>query len=128
MLSDFDPDGEEIAQSLARSLRDDFRIANVYPVKVALTAAQVTEHELPPILKAKVTSSQYRKFADRHGDDVFELEALPPAALQTVLREAINNVIDLDAFNHELEAERVDAAYLAGVRHRVTGSLGDLGD
>ena len=48
MLSDFDPDGEEIAHSLARSLRDDFGIERIEPVKVALTAAQVDEYELPP--------------------------------------------------------------------------------
>jgi len=38
VVSDFDPDGEEIAHSLARSLRDDFGVDRIEPVKVALTA------------------------------------------------------------------------------------------
>jgi len=33
IVSDFDPDGEEIAQSFARSLRDDFSISTIKPVK-----------------------------------------------------------------------------------------------
>ena len=43
MVSDFDPDGEEIAHSFARSMRDDFGVADIHPIKVALTAAQVKE-------------------------------------------------------------------------------------
>ncbi len=41
MLSDHDPDGEEIAQSFARSMRDDFGIEDIHPVKVALNRDQV---------------------------------------------------------------------------------------
>lgn len=40
ILSDFDPDGQEIAHSLARSLRDDFGIENIDPIKVALTVSR----------------------------------------------------------------------------------------
>ena len=51
-LSDFDPEGEDIAHSLARSLRDDFGIDAIEPIKVALTAAQVQELRLPPVMQA----------------------------------------------------------------------------
>ncbi len=34
LLSDFDPDGEEIAHSFARSMRDDFGIEDIHPIKV----------------------------------------------------------------------------------------------
>ena len=50
-VSDFDPDGDEIGHSLARSLRDDFGIANIEPIKVALTAEQVSALKLPPMMK-----------------------------------------------------------------------------
>jgi hypothetical protein len=107
-------------------LRDDFEIAAIHPIKVALTAEQVARHKLPPMLKAKTSSSQYAKFAAAHGDDVFELEALPPAALQGILREAIDGVIDREAFNAELTTEKRDAAFLAGIRQRVATTLGRL--
>ena len=116
MLSDFDPDGEEIAHSFARSLRDDFDIENIEPVKVALTAAQVEQFDLPPAMQAKATSSNYKRFSDKHGDDVWELEALPPETLQGVLQEAVDSVIDVDAFNNEIDEEKADSVRLEGVR------------
>jgi len=53
MLSDHDPDGEEISHSFARSMRDDFYIGDVHPIRVALTAEQVSQFKLPPNLIAK---------------------------------------------------------------------------
>ena len=68
VVSDFDPEGEDIPHSFARSMRDDFGIGGVEFVKVALTAAQVEELALPPGPKAKRGSSrttQVRRAARR---------------------------------------------------------------
>jgi len=126
MLSDFDPDEEEIAQSFARSMRDDFGIRKIHPVKVALTAEQVQKFDLPPILKAKKKSSNYSKFSQKHGDNVFELEAVSPETLQELLTDAIDSVIDAKRFNAELDADRQDAAFLQGVRQTVHAELQNL--
>jgi hypothetical protein len=107
-------------------MRDDFEVANVRPMKVALSSEQVEAFKLPPIMTAKQTSSRYDKFVDRHGNNVFELEALPPAELQRLLRNAIESVIDQGAFDDEVAAERDDAAFMAAVRKRVTTAIGDL--
>ncbi len=125
-LSDFDPEGEDIAHSFARSMRDDFKIREIVPVKVALTADQVEDLELPPILKAKESSSRYDKFTARHGDDVFELEAVPPDNLQHILRRAIDSVLDTKAFNAEVDREKEDATFLAGVRRTVQQLLSSV--
>jgi len=111
---------------LARSLRDDFGVKTIDPIKVAITADQIDEFDLPPKLKAKKTSTNYKRFVRKHGDDVFELEALPPETLQQVLRNAIDSVIDIDAFNHELDQEKQDAAHLDNVRRRVHHVLRDI--
>jgi hypothetical protein len=118
-MSDFDPDGEDIAHSFARSMRDDFGIKKIEPMKVALTSRQVRDLKLPPRLKAKEGSSGYESFVEKYGDDVFELEAVPPDQLQAILRDAIDAVLDVAAFNAEVEAEKRDAAYLEGVRKTV---------
>ncbi len=118
ILSDFDPDGEEIAHSFARSLRDDFGVAKVDAIKVGLTAEQVKRFRLPPAFKAKAKSTNYRKFVRKFGDDVFELEALPPDKLQAELRKVIDSVIDVKAFNAELEQEKRDAARLSVIRRQ----------
>ena len=117
VMSDFDPEGEDIPHSLARSMRDDFGIDNVAAYKVGLTAEQVKRLDLPPQLKAKRSSARYKGFIRKHGsDDVYELEAVSPEQLQEWLSEAIDAALDTDAFNAELDAERQDAAALAGVR------------
>jgi hypothetical protein len=126
VLSDFDPEGEDISHSFARSMRDDFGIDNIFPVKVALTSEQVDELKLPPNMQAKKTSSRFRGFVDRHGHNVFELEAIPPDRLQAILREAIDSVLDIEAFNAELDAEKQDAAHLQGLRKAITGRIQDL--
>src|SRR5207244_963863 len=69
VLSDFDHEGQDIAHSFARSLRDDFGVEKIDPIQVALTQAQVRDMALPPQLKAKQTSARYDKFVGRHGDD-----------------------------------------------------------
>ncbi|HEV7299235.1 MAG TPA: ParB/RepB/Spo0J family partition protein [Tepidisphaeraceae bacterium] len=116
ILSDLDPDGSEIAQSFARSMRDDFNIANIEPIKVALTPEQIDQYDLPPKMVAKPTSSNYAKFVAAHGQHVFELEALEASQLQDVLRDAINRVLDIDLYNREVEAEARDADYLKACR------------
>jgi hypothetical protein len=126
VLSDFDPEGEDIAHSFTRSMRDDFGIDRVEAIKVALTAAQVEELHLPPQMKAKSGSSRRDRFVSEHGEDVWELEAIPPDGLQRMLRTTIDSIIDTNRFNEEIEADRRDAAFLAGVRQRAHQAVGSL--
>lgn len=124
IVSDFDPDGDEIAHSFARSMRDDFHIADIHPIKVAITAEHVEEYDMPIGGAAKQGSSNYTKFVTRYGDDaVFELEALKPEDLQQILRDAIDSVIDQDRYNHEVERERNDSTRLEGYRRLVQSAL-----
>ena len=116
MAADFDPEGENIVESFARSMRDDFDVEEIHAVKVALTAEQVDRFKLPPLMKAKAGSSRYKGFVAKHGEQVFELESLRPETLQQLVREAIESVIDRDAFSAEIAAERKDAADIKRVR------------
>ena len=124
MLTDHDPDGDAIAASFARSLRDDFGIEDIYPVKVALTAEDVKNHNLPSDMDAKPTSSNYKKFVARHGTKVVELDACPVKLLQSTLRERIDSVIDVEEFNRQLELEKTDAAHVEAHRRIVFEAIG----
>jgi hypothetical protein len=127
-LSDFDPDGEEIAHSFARSLRDDFDIdeGRIIPVKVALTREQVEDLELSSIMSAKETSANYDRFVQEYGETVHELEAVPPDELQRMLETAIQAALEVSAYNAEVEAEKRDAAYLAAAQKSVHEMLSNL--
>jgi hypothetical protein len=120
-MSDLDPDGDEIAHSFARSMRDDFSIKKVELIKVALTMDQARERELPvsDLDRAKAGSTNYPKYVERYGtDNVWELEALSPAVQRQLLEDAIDSVIDVDAYNHEVAQEEEESVFLDTVRQR----------
>lgn len=123
-LTDFDPDGEEIAASTARSLRDDFGIKEIHPVKVALTADDVNENDLPSDMDAKPSSPQYKKFLQQYGTDrAVELDAAPVEMLQEKLREAVLENLDLEEFNRQLEIQYNDNVHLVAYKNIIVNSL-----
>jgi len=54
------------------------------------------------------------------------LEAVPPKQLQQMLRDAIESVLDLDAFKAEQDRERADAAEIDTARARAMAALGPM--
>lgn len=128
VVADFDPEGEEIPETVARSLRDDFEIAGsrIECVKAALTHEQVQEMDLPSEVEAKTSSSRYQKFVDKYGAQTFELESLEADVMQDLLTEAIDSLLDQEAFNAELEEEKQDAVHLASLRTRLIENLPEL--
>jgi hypothetical protein len=129
VLSDFDPAGEEIAHSFVVSLRNDFGVeeSQIEPIRVALTPAQIREFELVPVMQAKESDANYDRFIERYADTtVHELDALAPGQLQEVLTRTIDRVIDVEAFNADLDQEKQDASFLNGVRQTVYEALRSL--
>ena len=126
ILSDFDPDGEEIAASFIRSLRGDLEESNIIAHKVAISGADVRKHGLPSDMEAKIKSPNYNKFVARHGIHVAELDAAPVDLLQGKLRDAIESCLDMDLFQAELENEKEDSAYIAATKAAVLQALGKL--
>jgi hypothetical protein len=125
-LNDFDPEGEDIPHSFTLSMRDDFDILNIVAKKVCLTHEQVLERDIPQTFDIKKTSSRYRKFARKYGDRAHELEALPPAERARLLEEAILEVMDVDAYNHEVEEEKKDAERIEALRKKTIKSLSEI--
>ena len=123
LVTDLDPPGQEIAHSFARSMQIEFQIENVDAIQVALTYEQVQRFGLPSGGKVKEKSQGRARFVQQYGDDVYELESLPLETLQELLQAKIDDVIDAEAFNHELDREREDAAFLENVRRRAQAAL-----
>lgn len=97
---DFDPSGEDIDRDFTARTDcwDEVR-------RVALTAAQVEQYELPP-QPGKETDSRARGFVERHGRLVqVELDALPPDTLQALYTEALSEFWDSDAFEAAMSRE-----------------------
>jgi hypothetical protein len=126
VASDFDPEGEDIPHSVARSLRDDFGVKSIHAVKVALTARQVKRFKLKPNCEAKKNSTRFSRFAKEHGTSVFELEALDPLQLDGVIRDGIDAVMDRELFQAELAAEREDAARIETIRGQLQAAMREI--
>jgi hypothetical protein len=109
-LGDHDPEGWDIAETFAKSMRDDFGVDDIVAVKVALKPEQVQQLGLPPNMDAKQSSSRFKKFAARFGPAAYEMEAVHPSQTKEWLDEAVRSVIDLDRFNGQVEAEKQDSA------------------
>jgi hypothetical protein len=126
VLSDHDPDGAMIADSLAGFMQSDFKIpaSRMKVIPAALTATQCRQHGIPTDVTAKPSSTNYRRFVARHGTGACELEAVPPKLLQRMLRDAIESVLDLDAYRQEQDREQEDAREIAIARSKALLAIG----
>ncbi|MCX6995900.1 MAG: hypothetical protein NTV49_02160 [Kiritimatiellaeota bacterium] len=128
LLSDHDPDGVQLARSFARSMRDDFDITKVHPIRVALTQEQIEDNDLPSSIEANDSSMNYTRFVAEHGTRAVELDAMPRKLLQAELRKAIEAAIDVSAFKYEQAQERQDAAHIAALRRASLAAMQQGGD
>ena len=119
VLGDLDPEGVNIGESLLQSIREDFGVKNAKAVRVGLNPEHIERFNIHNNTEAKKKSARYISFVKRFGKRVYELEALSPEQLQMILSETIDSVIDVEAFNAELEAEKLDATYLQAVREQI---------
>ena len=127
ILSDCDPAGDMIAETTVHSLRDEFGIPDVQAIRVAFTHAQADEFGLSanPGLICK-ESSVTPKFIRAHGrNDCYELEAVSPQVLQSMLDEAIRANINIDLYNAEVKLQDEDNAAIEIRRQVVRQAISD---
>ncbi len=111
-FGDFDPSGEDIF----RAIKDSLEFFGTSPriEKVALTAEDVIEYNLPPDFTKK-TDSRTKSFIKEHGDIAVELDALPVKILQQKIRQAIEDNIDLEALDSIQAIENSERKELASL-------------
>ena len=80
------------------------RAVNVRVTKLALTKDQVDDFKLPPN-PAKMSDSRAREFVNQHGDESFEVDALPPEVLQKMVRRAIQERMNMALYRGQIEEE-----------------------
>ena len=64
--------------------------------KLALTMAQVEEHQPPPN-PAKLSDRRAAKFIAKYGRQSWEVDALPPGVLRQIIEVRFEQLLDLDA-------------------------------
>jgi hypothetical protein len=121
VVSDFDPEGEDIPGSFGVSLRDDFGIAEdqLCVIKAALTADQVHTLDLHEGQLSKAEGSRYARFVAAHGDRAWELESLSADQLREIVEASLRGILDLPAFEAEVEREQREQNELEEKRRRL---------
>lgn len=124
IVSDYDPEGLELADDAIRSLRDLWALP-VEGHRVAVNREQINELNLAEDFNpAKPSSSQFEKFVERTGGvKTWELEALPPDYLLDQVKAAIEANLNMDVFNAVLEEEVEDAHQLWSIKQSIAGQM-----
>ncbi len=104
-LGDHDPSGLD----MIRDIEDRLNEFGVHPEvrQIGLTMEQIKEFNPPPN-PAKITDPRATKYIEKYGAISWEVDALNPETLHSLVRENVEELIDMDLFNKSLEQEEKD--------------------
>jgi hypothetical protein len=109
-LGDHDPSGLDMIRDISERIGEMMNsedIEHVFEVKpIALTMNQILEFNPPPN-PAKITDSRSDGYIKRHGSQSWEVDALPPESLHSILEDAIVDEIDMVLYNEIVAKEGV---------------------
>ena len=106
-LGDHDPSGEDMVRDIDARL-ELLRGGHVHVKKLALTMAQV-RHFNPPPNPAKMSDPRAEGYVAAHGDESWEVDAIPPDELARIVQRAFHSVVDkeaMDRIKHQEEADK----------------------
>lgn len=101
-LGDHDPSGVD----MSRDIEDRLNIFGAFFTmkRIALNMDQVRALNPPPN-PAKITDARASRYIAKYGQQSWELDALDPATLATLIESEIMNIIDIDKFRDALRRE-----------------------
>jgi len=104
-LGDHDPSGLDMIRDIS-SRQDEF---GVFPkiVHIAITRNQIKQYNPPPN-PAKISDPRAKWYIKKHGQTSWEVDALDPSVLHSLLISAIEKLIDKNIFNDVLKKEKED--------------------
>ena len=104
-LGDHDPSGEDMVRDI-RDRLDEFR-TTIEVKKIALTREQIDTYSLPSN-PAKTTDPRARGYIEEHGVGSWEVDSLPPATLNAILTESLDELLNLELYDAQIELEEQD--------------------
>lgn len=103
-LGDHDPSGEDMVRDIYDRMVT-FGVNNIDVRKLALTTPQVRKYKPPPN-PAKVTDSRAKKYIAEHGPHCWEVDALDPKTLASIIERAFQEVTDMRKMSAIIEREK----------------------
>jgi hypothetical protein len=114
-LGDHDPSGID----MTRDIQDRLELfeSNVKVRRIALNFDQIEQYDPPPN-PAKATDSRFEEYQALHGDESWELDALEPKVIVSLVEDAITDLIDQDLWDEAEERQKVAREQLTDVSER----------
>lgn len=101
-LGDHDPSGKDMSRDIRERL--ELFMGGVEFTRIALNMDQVEQYEPPPN-PAKITDSRADAYIAEFGTESWELDALEPTVIATLIRDAISGVRDEEKWEAKIEEE-----------------------
>jgi len=124
-LGDHDPSGIDMTRDIQDRLELFGSTATIH--RIALVFDQIEQYNPPPN-PAKTTDARYQSYADRFGEESWELDALEPSVIVDLIREAVQDRIDWDAWEEALERQKTGRDQLGKVSRRWDNVVEYLGN
>lgn len=121
-LGDWDPSGLDMGDRYAPERLVEYGSGEEFSWRrIALTDALIRAHDLPGFdVATKQKDSRYRWYRTNHGARAWELDALNPNVLRTVVKEAIEAYINWPAWSRSIVAEEAETESLKHILDRWT--------
>jgi hypothetical protein len=104
-LGDHDPSGIDMTRDIKERLElFTYNRIRIETVRLALNYDQVEKWQ-PPENPAKETDSRYAVYVEKFGESSWELDAVEPATLASLVEDAVKELIDLDTWQEVEEDE-----------------------
>lgn len=103
-LGDHDPSGMDMDRDIGDRLSMFSRYTPFTFERIALTMEQIEEYDPPPD-PAKLTDSRAPEYIYNYGHESWELDALQPGVLVSLVTEKIEEHIDQDIWDETMERE-----------------------
>ena len=101
-LGDHDPSGVDMTRDIEGRLQ--MFMGGTTMMRLALNMSQIREYDLPPN-PAKLTDSRCNRYIAEFGEESWELDALEPQVIADLVRDAVNGILDEDAWEEASEEE-----------------------
>lgn len=103
-LGDHDPSGIDMSRDLEQRIRlfgDQYDLSIDFK-RIALNMEQIHEQSPPPN-PAKTTDARFVEYRRRFGDESWELDALNPSFLNSLIKDEVDQYVDEEAWDQRIE-------------------------
>ena len=124
-LGDHDPSGIDMTRDIQDRLELFGSTAVIH--RIALVYDQIEQYNPPPN-PAKTTDARYQSYANKYGDESWELDALEPRVIVDLIREAVQDRLDQDTWEEALQRQQTGRDQLGKVSRRWDNVVTYLGN